>query len=73
MTNCKLIYWVVHENSVLIAYVQLSLMNAHADISSKARGRCHSQSLLLHSFSAYAGRKTAVQAQTRMNLRCSLM
>ena len=43
-----------HEISVLIAYAQISTINMHADVSSRARGLSFDTSLHLYSYFVYA-------------------
>ena len=67
-----------HKIAVLITYVQMPLMNSHADISSKAKGLNFGLSLYLHSYFVYWSSKGSSESvhmcrQTCLSLRFILM
>ena len=67
---------VTHEILVLIAYAQIFPINAHAGVSSEARGKNFGLSLILQSNFVCVQRRlwhVGANAQTPLGIRCSLM
>ena len=67
-------YEPANELTVLIAYAQMPLINAHTDASSRARGQNFDQSPHPYPYFVYAKREgSGESALMRLRIRCSLM